>query len=236
MLHTPQTSSNRRVTRRVQTSTRPDPLRVASEPTDQPQLKRHQRQYRKRKAAGLCVTCGCHANAEPGHTRCRKHLRALAKQKKAMCERRARESVCVECGQRPSFWGVLCIVCRQRNVSSALPPGAKRALQAFREAERIRALELSQVEVRFGVRKLLIGGELNRNRERALRLYTGLDDNHWRTYSEVARIMKISKEAVRKLLLPSKLVLEEVLGDNVPWKIKELDDLNKSSIAKRARA
>lgn len=229
MLDAPQPSLNHSVARRVRKASDLKRPRVEVTRPNEPPAKRHQTQYRKRKAAGLCVTCGCRSNAESGHTRCRKHLRELAKQKKAMCERRARDRVCVECGQRPSFWGVLCVVCRQRNAGSVLPPAAKKALHAFREAERLRALELSQVEVRFGVRKLLIGGELNRNRERALRLYTGLDDNEWRTYSEVASIMKISKEAVRKLLLPSKLILEKSLGDNVPWKIRELNSSNRSS-------
>ena len=193
------------------------------EPASQPatRLKNHQIQYRRRKAAGLCTTTGCHTKAETGKARCRKHLRELSERKRVMCAGRARQKLCVECGKHPPFWGILCIVCRERRGSPVLPPAARKALKEFRHAEQVYALERSQIEVRFAVRKLLMSGEIKGNRERALRLYTGVDDNRWRSYSEVAKIMKLSKEGVRKLLLPSKLMLERIQRDNVPWKLLE---------------
>src|SRR5882672_7066834 len=170
-------------------------------------------QYEKRKTAGLCSYGGCHANAEPDSTRCRRHLREMSRNSKERYRERVREGICVYCGERPSFWGVRCVICRQRFAKHPLPFGARRALRLYREAEKQRQTELIQVEVRMYVRKLMASGDLNGKHAEAARLYAGVDDGRWRTLSEVGEVMNISKERVRQLLRPSKLGLGQILGD-----------------------
>ena len=91
-------------------------------------------------------------------------------------------------------------------------------MRLYREAEKRREAEQIEVEARYAVRKLLASGVINGNAAKALRLYAGIDNGKWRTYSEVGQLMKISKEWVRKLLLPSKVALSLTLGDRVPWR------------------
>jgi DNA-directed RNA polymerase sigma subunit (sigma70/sigma32) len=96
--------------------------------------------------------------------------------------------------------------------------GARRALRLYREAEIEREREQTEVEARHAVRKLLASGDINGSAAKALRLYAGTDNGKWRTYTEVGRIMKMSKEGVRKTLLPSKIALTRVLGIKTPWR------------------
>lgn len=178
------------------------------------------RQYQKRKAVGLCAHCGCRAKAEADRRYCQRHLRRMSASYKRRQQARKNSGMCIYCGVRPQFWGVRCLLCRQILIKDrrGLPRGARRALRLYREAEGLFELEQSQAQARFAVRKLIAAGEITGDREKAFRLYAGLDTGGWRTYQEVARLMHISKERVRQLLHPSKLILTERLGGNVPWK------------------
>ena len=186
-----------------------------------PKPKNHQVRYQKRKAAGLCTAGGCRAKAEPAHTHCRKHLQEMSEHNKRMYAERNREGLCIYCGERPPFWGVRCIICRQKFAKHPLPFGARRALRLYREAERRRELELSQAQTRFHIRKLLAAGDITGKSAEALRLYAGVDDNIWRSCSEVGELMRLSKERVRLLLLASKIPLINILGDEVSRKLPQ---------------
>src|SRR5882724_2663279 len=164
---------------------------------EQPKL--HTLAYRRRKASGLCTSSGCHARVELSNSRCRKHLEEMSRRNKEQYQQRMRRGLCIYCGERPPFWGVRCVICRQRFSKHPLPYGARRALRLYREAERKRQQEQVEVEARHAARKLLAGGELNGKRAKALRLYAGVDDGEWRTYKEVGMTMHISKERVRQL-------------------------------------
>ncbi len=188
---------------------RPDT--TGSEPKD------YQIEYLKRKAAGLCTATGCSARHAHGHALCPKHLRLMSSKHKQRYESRARDSLCTYCGERPKFWGLRCIICRQRFAKSLLPSGVRRALRLYREAEQQHEIELSRVAARFAARKLLISGEVTGARAKALRLYVGIDDGRWRTYEEVGRQLDISKECVRYLLKPLKAALRDVWGFEGPW-------------------
>jgi hypothetical protein len=185
---------------------------------DTPKLRDYQVQYLKRKAAGLCTATGCPAKAEDRHTHCRKHLRLMSRRHRERYESRAREALCIYCGERPRFWGVRCIICRQKFAKNPLPSGARRALRLYRQAEQQRDLEHLQVEARLAAWKLLATRDVTGKCARALRLYVGIDGGKWRTYEEVGQLMGISKERVRQLLRPSKMLLEGILGDRNPWK------------------
>jgi len=180
-------------------------------------LKAHQRQYEKRKAAGICTSTGCREKPDPGHTHCQWHLQEMSERNRKQYQRRMRKGLCVYCGMRPGFWGLRCVICRQKFTKHPLPYGARRALRLYREAEDKREHEQIEVEARHAVRKLLASGDITGKRANAWRLYAGVDDGKWRTYKEVGERMKISKERVRQLLRPSKLTLARILGSGVPW-------------------
>lgn len=99
-----------------------------------------------------------------------------------------------------------------------LPLGARRALRLYREADNKRMRKQMEADARYAARKLLASGYIKSDAAKALRLYAGIDDGKWRTYSEVGKLMKITKEWVRKLLLPAKISMAVDLGNRVPWK------------------
>jgi len=179
-------------------------------------IKPHQRQYRRRKAAGLCTQTGCGTKPEHGHTHCRKHLQKMSRDNKAQYQQRKRAGLCIYCGLRPQFWGVRCVICRQAFAKDSLPVGARRALRLYREAEQKREREQLEVETRHAARMVLASGDIDGDAAEALRLYVGADDGKWRTYEQVGQRMKVSKEWIRKLLMPSKIILGHILGDRLP--------------------
>lgn len=178
------------------------------------------RQYQKRKTVGLCAYFGCSAQPEADRRYCQKHLVRMSASNRNRCKARKDDGLCVYCGMRPQFWGVRCLVCRQRfnQDSRRLPFGARRALRLYRAAERLAELEQLQTHARFAIRKLLAMEDIKGEHARALRLYAGLDNGCWRTYQEVGRLMHLSKERVRQLLHPSKVILTKMLDGNVPWR------------------
>jgi len=177
------------------------------------------RQYAKRKSLGLCAYGGCQSKPNAPHVHCYAHLDSMARKNRRRTQRRKAEGLCIQCGVRPQFWSVRCVICRQLFIKrkDQLPAGMRRALRLYREAEEEREREQGEVQARFAIRKLLASGSVTGDYARALRLYAGLDHGAWRTYSQVAKLMHISKERVRQLLYPSKLVLTETLGGKAPW-------------------
>jgi len=101
--------------------------------------------------------------------------------------------------------------------SNPLPIGARRALREYRNAEAQHSFAQIQNKTRAVAIKLLAGRKVVGEQARALRLYVGVDDGKWRTYSEIAAQMKVSKEWVRKLLLPSKITLASMVEGKLPW-------------------
>jgi hypothetical protein len=146
------------------------------------------------------------------------HLRDAARRAAEMRARRNAKGLCVRCGKLPKFWGVRCIICRQVNARSPLPPSALKAIRLHRKAEA--QFEINQVkdQAREAARALLASGNVSAKAGQALRLYVGLDGNRWRTYQQIGKLMNLSRERVRKLLLPSKIVLEAELAGRVPWR------------------
>ena len=181
-------------------------------------LKQYQLRYATRKAAGLCTSTGCSTNAAVGHTRCQRHLREISERNKKQYTKRMCKGLCTYCGTRPGFWGVRCMICRQKFAKHPLPNGARRALRRYRQAEEQHRVEQSQVGAKLAIHKLLANGEIKGKRAKALRLYAGVDHGKWRTYSEVGKVMHLSRQAVCQLLAPSKATLARILEDNVPWR------------------
>jgi hypothetical protein len=176
------------------------------------------RQYQKRRAEGRCVYFGCPANAAVGRRYCRAHLDEMNDRKKKRSAKRKKSGLCVSCGKLPQFWGVCCVVCRRALKQNSLPFGVKRAIRLFREAENKFEVESRETRARLAVRKLLASKEVCGIRAKALELYAGLDSGKWRDGAQVSKLMGISRERVRQLLQPSKLILTETLKGDVPWK------------------
>src|ERR1041384_6623794 len=160
-------------------------------------------------ASGACAYFGCAAEAAPGHSHCRPQLTKVSNERRRDVRSRKRQGRCVDCGTRPQFWGVRCILCRQRRVknSNRLPMGAMRALRLYKDAERMLAIEQQQATARFEIRKLLAMQEVEGAQAEALRLYAGVDDGLWRSHADVGRLMHLSRERVRQLLAPFKAIL-----------------------------
>lgn len=72
--------------------------------------------------------------------------------------------------------------------------------------------------VRAAARRFLAREGLSGRAATALRLYVGLDNPQWRTYEQVAKLMNLTRERVRQLLLTSKIALEVELEGKVPWR------------------
>lgn len=174
--------------------------------------------YEKRKVTGLCCYFGCTDRSEFGHRHCRKHLDKMLKDQKGRVEARKRGGLCINCGKRPKFWGVRCIICRQFTARDPLPHAARRALRLYREAATQLQNEETEVQARFAIRRMLATKQIEGKGAEALSLYAGLDGGQWRSYREVAKLMNLSKERIRQLLQPSKVALVNILGDKLPWK------------------
>jgi len=132
--------------------------------------------YAKRKATGGCAQARCRSKAEPGRSKCRKHLRTMSAHALKMRRKRIRDGLCTRCGKRPQFWGRKCIICRQEFAASPLPKAALKALHLYRESEARRHLEVSQQAARLAALELIDTGQLKGKRAAALRLYVGLDN------------------------------------------------------------
>src|SRR5437016_10397371 len=130
--------------------------------------------YAKRKATGRCAQARCRSKAEPGRSKCRKHLRTMSAHALKMRRKRIRDGLCTRCGKRPQFWGRKCIICRQNLAANPLPQGARKALRLYWESEARRDLEESQHTARLAALELIETGRLNGKRAAALRLYVGM--------------------------------------------------------------
>lgn len=177
-----------------------------------------QLRYRKRKLAGQCCSGTCSEKTTDGHSHCHRHRKSMSRQISGIYQRRKHERLCRDCGKRPQFWGVRCVVCRQTTARDPLPRGARMALRKHREREAQSLIENRRESLRSAARRLVASEKLTVREAEALRLYLGLEDNGWRTHLQVAKLMKISGERVRQLLVPSKAALGLTLTGNVPWR------------------
>src|SRR5256886_13774828 len=173
--------------------------------------------YAKRTVSGRCAQARCRSKAEPGRSKCQKHLRTMSAHNLKLRRKRNREGLCTRCGKRPQFWGLKCIICRQEFAVSPLPKAALRALRHYRESEARRHLEDSRHAARLAALELIDTGKINGKHAAALRLYVGMDNGKWRTYKEVGVCLNVSIERVRQLLLPAKVALRSMLEEQVPW-------------------
>lgn len=135
-------------------------------------------------------------------------MAALANQRR---KQRIDKGICISCGKKPSFWGRRCIVCRQVGSTDPLPNGARRALHAYRLAEKKRSAEKLESELRTVVQHLLASDHLNAEEALALTLRMGLDCGKRRTYAEVGALMNVTGERVRQLLAASKWIIKKRL-------------------------
>jgi hypothetical protein len=183
--------------------------------------KKKKAKYRKRRTDGLCGYGCCSEKAEPGRSQCQRHLQKMSERAQERRNERIAGGLCISCGERPQFWGRHCILCRKVYSSNPLPYGARRALRLYREAEARRDRLKNQREIREAVLKLLASGQISEKSAEALRLYAGIEFVKWRTYEEVGKLMNLSRERVRQLLLPLKHTLNVELSCGVPWRTRK---------------
>lgn len=173
--------------------------------------------YVKRREAGLCTYGACPELPKEGHSQCPMHLQLMRNSEKERRNKRIAKGLCTRCGELPRFWGLKCVLCRQIVAGDPLPAGARKALRQYR-MEQAKQLQRSvEDDTRAAVIDLLSKGTVSGKHAEALRLYAGVKTHEWRTYEEVGKIMRLTKERVRQLLVPSKVMLSEQLSGRVPW-------------------
>lgn len=189
--------------------------------TDQPQrLTRQQLRYQKRRLAGLCCYGNCAQKTVNGRSCCESHLRQKAHHISTIYNRRKDQKLCRDCGMRPRYWGRRCLICRQSVSKDPLPRQARMELRKYREQQAQDDRAKTREMVRTAAREWMARTHLREREREALTLYLGLHDNEWRTYKQVAQLMRLSGERVRQLLVPSRDALGSVLGDSTPWRLK----------------
>lgn len=118
---------------------------------------KYQRRYTAgKKAKELCTACGCNnSTAGTGHVVCAPCRAKMVIASKNRRERRIAAGLCCQCGTRPLYSDVFCLVCleQQRNWGNptvyknrrTLPNRAIKALREYRaeEADNFRAFDLS---------------------------------------------------------------------------------------------
>lgn len=185
---------------------------------DPGQCERAKAHYQKKRAAGLCAYGTCEAQPEGKHVYCSRHLLRLRTQAKAARNYRVFRGLCVKCGKRPQFWSRWCILCRLTIAQEPLPYGAKRALRTYRAGQAKQLQEQIERATRLAALRLLETQTVTGKRAEALRLYVGDGTRKKRrSYAEVARIMGITRERVRQLLLPSQKILASELSGRTEW-------------------
>jgi hypothetical protein len=180
--------------------------------------KRSRKGIRHRRVAGACSYPSCSKRPEPGRHACKSHLRSYARCAAELRARRNAAGLCVCCGKREQFWGTRCIICRERYSRRPVPVSALRAIRHYRETEAKREAKQIKEKVRAAALELLAQRQVFGKRGLALALYVGIDGGEWRTYRQIARIMNLSCERIRQLLVPSKIALEAKLDVQVPWR------------------
>lgn len=173
--------------------------------------------YVKRREAGLCTYGACPELPQQGHTQCPMHLQWMRNSEKKRRNTRIAKGLCPRCGELPRFWGLKCVLCRQSVAGDPLPAGARKALRLYRKEQAKHIQSSIEDNTRAAVIDLLSKGTVTGKYAEALRLYAGLETHEWRTYEEVGKIMRLTKERVRQLLAPSKDILSAQLSGRVPW-------------------
>lgn len=190
--------------------------------------------YEKRREASLCSYGTCSELPQEGHSQCPMHLQRMRDSERVRRKVRIANGLCIRCGELPKFWGLKCVLCRQTVAMDPLPAGARKALRLYRMEEARKLKRNIEDDTRAAVIDLLSKGTVSGKCADALRLYAGVDTHEWRTYEEVGNVMRLTKERVRQLLLPPKIILSAQLSGRVPWATSKPSNPNQydESIAK----
>jgi len=163
-------------------------------------LTQNRQNHEKRKSQGLCTWGGCPSAPKDDHTLCDLHLKEMLDRAVERREDRKARKVCIQCGKLPSWWGLLCLICRQNYTKNILPLGARKALAKHRRQEIIntrRIVACAALEVATAYRRDL----MDQRFPRLLIMRHGLNDGVDRTLEEIGARFEISRERVRQIEL-----------------------------------
>ncbi len=153
------------------------------------------RDYEKQKAKGACTWgTGCHSPVATGRTMCREHLRALLVYSNARRAERLALKLCIVCGERPQWWAVTCILCRDKNGhqhKDPLPNGARKALAKYRRFEAI--------DARRAQAELAVESISDQRTIQILIMRHGLADGIDRTLEEIGATFSLTRERIRQI-------------------------------------
>lgn len=153
-------------------------------------LESTKKQRTERLKQGLCEYFGCLDPPKEGHTSCQTHLKKMLAYSLELRAKRIRAKACIDCGKRPQWWTLRCVMCRA-NISSGLPAGALRALRQYRRFEAINERREKAEEA-----VALLSNERER---RIFTLRHGLSDGVDRTLEEIGVELEITRERVRQI-------------------------------------
>jgi hypothetical protein len=108
--------------------------------------------------------------------------------------RRTSRRLCIQCGKRPAWWTLFCVICRTGNdhhYKFILPSGARKALQKHRHHERIDARR-QQAEI-------AVEWTDNPRIAKIFSMRHGLEDGSDRTLEEIGAVFSVTRERIRQI-------------------------------------
>jgi hypothetical protein len=163
------------------------------------------REFQDRVSQGMCGYFGCPNRQKLGRTQCPRHLDEMIAYSAARRAKRKQKKLCIDCGERPGWWGVRCVVCRTGYVKDPLPLGARKALRRHRRLEaiasrRYQAQQALALVTDARARQVLISRH-------------GLADSVDRTLEEIGTALGVTRERIRQI---ENRALEEIAFYGVP--------------------
>lgn len=124
---------------------------------------------------------------------CRPHLRAMCIKNKAMRAARKAAKMCIYCNERPAWWTVYCVICReeQHHPQDPLPDGARKALAKYRRSEAI--------DARREQAQLAVDWTDDPRIAKIFSMRHGLEDGTDRTLEEIGAEFDVTRERVRQV-------------------------------------
>lgn len=150
------------------------------------------RQRRERMAQGLCEYFGCPDKPKNGHTSCQVHLDKMLAYSNARRAKRQEAKLCIDCGKRPAWWTLHCVLCRPAG-KNILPAGARSAIKRYR---RVEAIDVRRAQAEHAVTVVV-----DVRARTVLVMRHGLTDGVDRTLEEIGHHLDVTRERVRQIEL-----------------------------------
>lgn len=129
---------------------------------------------------------------------CTRHLKRLLRYTEMRRSQRIKAKLCIDCANMPQFWGLRCVICRQRHSVGVLPPGARKALAKYRQRDTV-AVRVQQAQVAVDRLKTYNPRLISPHAVEILTMRHGLSDHIDRTLEEVGAAFSVTRERIRQI-------------------------------------